>query len=228
MHKEFAVDPNAVSSWERLLILSNCVGFEKGRVVVGCPAKIQWYRSVLKNLTTTEDKTNKIVEKLAHLFFEKKAVVTKEMSGWDSDEEWLLNVIREDEKLKGGLCDGIVTKEADPDRPKVVGFDSLDNENPVWRCVPGKAPRTSESIVKAARILLRYSSDIVLIDPYINPNRESYARPLRSLLDEIFSSSPRLKHDRHPVKRLECHISIHTDHSRSLCPDGVRSLYSDK
>jgi hypothetical protein len=228
MHKEFAIDPNVVSSWERLQFLSNCVGFDKGRVVVGCPNKVDWYRTVHKLCASVDDKTNKVAEKLIRLIFDKKAVVNKELSDWDNNEEWLLNVIREDEHVKGGLCDGIVTKAADPNRPKVVGFDSLDDENPVWMCIPGQIPRESKWIVQAARILLRYSSEIVVIDRYINPSNTRYSKPLSSFLDAVFSSSSRPNDHQHVVGRLEFHIFDDPDSYRFFSSDRATDLYSSK
>jgi len=217
MHKEYAVDPDALSSWMNLLVLSNGIGFDLGRLIVGCPGHREWCTQVLKTIQSIEgEKQQEAVELLKLLMFEKKAVVKKRPNEWSPRTTWLQNVLAEEEAPAGLVFDGIVTRKGDEDsHRKCVSIDCLTEQHPIWKCDRDvKRERTSDAFVGVSRRLLQYSSHIVFVDPYFSPMKESFATPFKDLLKAIFAG---LSPD-YPVKRVECHFSAEARQKRDRAP----------
>jgi hypothetical protein len=85
--------------------------------------------------------------------------------------------------------------------------DDVDETNLQWQ-VPTNVlvKRTAEAMADAVRPLLEISSEIIFVDPYFDPEKRRFRRPLERFVEHLVAS-------RREIKRIEMHFR---DHDTSL------------
>lgn len=199
MHKEFAIDPSLISTWERMRFVAACTGFDRGRLIAEFPK--QWAVRVRQAASgETEINAARITQRLEEMW-ERKVLSRRDGTEWDTKLSWLANAKAEDARCQQYGFDGIVSESRD-DHHKVVEFDALD-DSPIWSCPTAiECARKAKPIADCARKLLALSSEIVFVEPHFRPEEKRYVRPLEQCLKAAIEN----RRASAPLRRLEVHL----------------------
>jgi len=185
MLHEFAVEPEAVNSWERVRYIVDSLGVPKGRLLARLPNK--WRRRVThickeRHLAGEIEGTDflRLVEAL------KKA----EDSFWDAGPErvndpgvsWVENAVNA-HRLRPFRA--IVTAEAPGQCAVCLPISEItDAPACLWHvCAEVEVPRTAKAIAECVEPLLRNSTKLMLVDYQLFHNHvDGFLRVLRALL----------------------------------------------
>jgi hypothetical protein len=197
MLKEYALQPELLSSWPVFRYLSDKFGYGRGRVIARYPKR--WEKMVydaLGNCMPMEKQ--KIVEGLVRL----KPALYPRPHEWDKDKGWLDNAI--EEHTKRAFC-AIIAQYNPNGVAAIIRESDLDEgEEPRWKAERQRhIERTDTAMAGCADLLLRYAREILFIEPHFNPQLQRFMRPLKAFL-QIVATRPSYI----PVRRIE----IHTGH----------------
>ena len=208
MLKEYALQPELLSSWPVCRDLSEKFGYGRGRVIARYPRR--WERMVLDALHDCMPvEKSKIVERLTIL---KKCALYPRHHEWDSGKAWLDNAYAEHAKRP---FSAIITQENPDASAAVICLADLDEfEEPRWRAErQRRIERTATEMAACAATLLRNAKAILFVDPYFTPKDQRFKRPLQAFLQIVAQRPPGI-----PVTRIE----IHTGHDDSA---GTKSFF---
>jgi len=171
---EFAVDPDAIDGWQTLRFLDSNFGWERGRMISHFPRK--WERMVYEKLQGGLVQDQKVEICLQSL---KRKLIRlgrpKELQHGD----WL-NSAKEEHKRDPFRA--IITRENKNRDPFILPLDDLHDGVPCWK-VPTDAPipRTAEDLADVVAHILKHAVEFLLIDPYFDPTKARYRRPLQEI-----------------------------------------------
>lgn len=197
MLKEYALQPELLSSWPVFRYLSDKFGYGRGRVIARYPRR--WERMVYDSLGHCKPiEKQKIVEGLVRL----KPVLYPRHHEWDKDKGWLDNAV--EEHTKRSFC-AIIAQDNLHGVAAVIRDADLDEEaEPRWRAErQRRIERTAPGMASCAEMLLRNATAILFIDPHFNPQAQRFKRSLQAFLQIIAQRPAGI-----PVVRIE----IHTGH----------------
>lgn len=208
MHREYAVDPQALDSYERITRLIDCFFGQPQRLISDCPKR--WANEVRHAVNRLKDygvgpverkKLKLKVEKLSKA----NLCANRSLADWDRQSAWLSYALKAHEDQP---FDGLLGANPDTEvQGKVYSLDDLAiDAPPCWdESKQSHLPRTAASIAEFAGPLIRVSRRLILVDPYFwftAPNWYSYEPLLRALLGLHASANYGAG-----LKRLEIHTS---------------------
>ena len=160
MLREYAVEPEAFSSWEVLRhILSECGVYNKGRMISNFPSK-EWIRLVCGQIDKFPSQMD--VKRAKEYLLANKAKLISMGRTFDRQKDWLKNAISSHEEKP---FQGVLVKNEDGTKEGILKVDEMTFEEPEWNIdSDDKIPRTTEAIVETAAPLLQISRSIALVD----------------------------------------------------------------
>jgi hypothetical protein len=201
MIHEFAVDPEALASWQNFRYLVEKFGVAHGRLISRFPSK--WEKLVLRaceSCSTMEKK--RIVESLNQIGLK----LFSAGRNYDKDQEWLPNAVASHLELP---FRAIITTPANGGAGGLHDGDALSEDDETWAVPRGAVvPRTTADLAAAAEKLLRCSGEIVLVDPYFG-GEARFGKPLTAMI--------RCACDDRVPRRFEYHLG-----ARSIPADEFR------
>src|SRR5712691_10298639 len=203
MLKEYAVQPELLSSWQVFRYLSGKFGYGRGRVIAEYPRK--WRKMVYEALGNCKPMEKKRIE--AGLIELRSALYPRPWPyEWDNDKGWLDNAIEEHKKNRR-FC-AIIAQDNPRGFADVICEDDLYEETePRWKAErQRRIERTATEMAACAEMLLRNAKDILFVDPRFKPAELRFQRSLQAFLQIIAARPPRI-----PVRRIE----IHTGHDET-------------
>lgn len=197
MLKEYAVQPELLSSWPAFRYLSDKLGYGRGRVIAEYPKK--WRKMVYESLGDCMPMERKRIE--AGLIKLRSALYPRPFDKWDKDKVWLDNAIEEHAKRP---FSAIIAQDNPHGVVDVIREADLDEEVEPWKAErQRRIERTATEMVACAEMLLRNAKEILFVDPRFRPGEPRFKRSLQALLQIIAERPPDI-----PVRRIE----IHTGH----------------
>ena len=182
MDYEYAVEPQAVAtSWDRFQNIISRFGFEKGKLISDFPQR-DWSHQV--RLATEknglgEKERKQISEGLDKAKRESK--VRRFGRSFDNNLKWLQNAVKENERKSFAK---IIARESEVCSANVIFVENVDDEN---FKIDTHVKRDVDSLLSVSDMLLRFSSRIDIIDPYIRIDRLSKDRNTRVLLNKFLN-----------------------------------------
>jgi hypothetical protein len=175
---EYAIDPDAMTSFDRSMRILSGIGFDKSRLVSRFPQK--WSRRVIakaNDFSIMEKHT--IVERLTQL----KSCMVERNCEFDGNEPFSLNASRHQESHEFRS----ILSEFDPGGIQNLLLTNGDFESDdLWSDVGyAKAPRCAESLLNFSKPILQKATKITIIDPYWYPTSEKWLRPVIGLCKYI-------------------------------------------
>ena len=118
---------------------------------------------------------------------------------WNPEREWVDNALEEHRQRP--FC-AIITDNACGKSPEVIREEDLDEEDePRWKAeVQRRIGRTATEMAACADMLLRNAKQILLVDPYFNPQVQRFRRPFEAFLRAAVNREPS-----NPIERIEVH-----------------------
>jgi len=174
---EFAIDPDAVDSWDRLRFLDASTGWRAGRLISDFPKK--WARQIYDKLETQTKKDFFITDCLQSLC---RKTIRAGRANRIETAKWIDAALTQHSETP---FRAIVTTEEHADQANkdfVLGIEGLHDNTPLWK-VATFAPvsRDAQEIADIFGNVLKYSREVRLIDPYFSPFARRYCRPLKAI-----------------------------------------------
>lgn len=207
MLKEYALQPDLLSSLSVFLYLHDKFGYGRGRLIARYPER--WEKMVYDSLSDCLPGTKKRIEVgLIQL----KSAICPRLHEWDDKKIWLDNAI--EEHAKRPFC-AIISQDNPNSVKAVIQADHLyEFGEPRWQAErQRRIERTAKEMVACAEPLLRNARRILFVDPYFNPQAPRFKRPLQALL-RIVAHRPAGIPD----------IEIHTGHTKA----GIKSFFDEE
>lgn len=160
MHKLFAIEPDALDTWQETRYILEKFGFDKGALISRYPKK--WLRMVYDACDKNEIGPIDKLRLEVILEGAKKNKLVKSGTSYDSDLNWLENTI-------GKLTDveRIITK-LDHNNDRCASMNEVD-ENIFSNCRETEVRRVAKNLANAALYLLEGADKFILVDPYFQP-----------------------------------------------------------
>lgn len=191
---EFALDPNVIIDWNSFRFFIDQFGPSKGRLISRFPKK--WKRMVYEALV--EKKPSDLDR--TRIEVRLKSIDDRLLSNsrdYSPELPWVTNAVNQHsvKPFRAIITSG---KNAEP---YLLTADEVDETNPHWRILTSRSVmRTADAMAEVVRPLLEISSEIIFVDPYFDPEKRRFRRPLERFLDAISTGT---------TKRIEMHFRDH-------------------
>ncbi len=164
MFFEYALEPSALDSWDKVRYFLDAFGPWKGRFLAKYPRT--WKRMVLETIPSGYVERTKVEEKLRRL--DDRIFTSREGWRFDTGQSWHSNASAEHARLPFRA----IIKAGVPASPIELNAAHVDEDDALWRVSPGAmVPRQPIAIATALHLLLRVSRSVVLIDPYFQADK---------------------------------------------------------
>ena len=181
MHKEYAIDPNILISFDRIRAILGTCGWHKGKVVCGYPKN--WKRKVYDTCQVSGDCQKKELEVLL-----KPHPLTrrKDAKHYDPDNAWLISAKTEHARKAFAA---ILSDKFETSSNVIDGQIVTEDNEPLWAPPSGISPRTATDFAAAISLLAQNSSRIVFVDPHFDFASQRYTSPFTEMLKAVISEN---------------------------------------
>lgn len=186
MFYEYAVEPRAIgSSWEAFRYIIEKFGFDQGRLISQFPK--QWFREVYDATAGLPPVQKKRIEEALNQAKKNKVIATGRLYN-PAAGNWLHNALTEHRR---SLFHAIIAGENPTGDRAVLLADDLDEQQPLMN-VPRSCAirRDAASLSAAMKEMLRFSSRILIVDPFYDPFSQKYKSTVRECLRMVSGLNP--------------------------------------
>lgn len=210
---EFALEPELVATWHdnnNYSFFHEKFSVKTGRIISGYPK--DWQKKVWQAFdeSTAKDDDNARM-KLGALLDNLKHHMSKRRGTFGEIKIWQERAEAEHEMRP---FHAILSRQNPRKKDFVISAHDLVSEldHPQWK-VPDIPPtvRNAQQMLNAVAPILRLSKSIQLIDPYFDPNKNRFMKPLEAFLYEIWNN-------RYGPENPD--VELHTSVKRYLDPQG--------
>lgn len=201
MIHEYAVDPDALSSFNEIWQALEQFGVAHGRVLVQCPKT--WWKTVTENLKNAERVLHpaeyKSLEERCFRLKEAKKIIRRKNLKYDGEKPFVEALATEhaDRPFRAVLQIERATTGPIP----VLSRLDLHDSNPLWKVRRSQAvPRTAVALADVVAPLLRISTDFLIVDPYFGSKPEEYPSLVKMLQGAAAQKAS--------LKRIEIHTRV--------------------
>ena len=178
MVHEYAIEPDALITWEALRFFEGKLGCGHGRLVAKYPSK--WLHLVWERCAETSTRKRLMFQETLARIGDR---VIKTGRKYDDQDDWLTNARRV--HLAQPFHAIIAIKPGD--EPHILCAEEITEETPRWAVLAGGTiPRTSEGLAELSRPLLEISTNVRFVDQYFSCAAR-HGRPLVAMLEHAFS-----------------------------------------
>lgn len=205
---EFAVEPQLLADFERCKTLLDLFSFAAGRVVSGYPSRRWWWELADAKVEAAEIKTlHKEALRTELESLRDDAVVDRRdlASGNIPPDEWLQHAValqNERQPFRAILCEqpsGTCLGLVD------WAFFRLSHEL-IHVPVESEVERSPEAMANHFAKLLDHSSQLLIVDPYFDPQKLEYREAIKALIEQAAKG-------RKPLSSVEIHATKHENKS---------------
>lgn len=177
MIREFAIDPEALDTWERFRYVIEKFGVEHGRVISHFPKA--WQRLVYEAAKDCSDTDRKRIEiRLQELLRRRRRFLWSFSRHYDPDRTWIVNAV---EQHGAQAFYSIICRTSVANCETVVAVaDSTDESFAVERDLV--VPRSASALAAAIGPLLAQSRELIFVDPHFNPSVARWRHTLAAFL----------------------------------------------
>ncbi|WP_225784006.1 hypothetical protein [Xenophilus sp. Marseille-Q4582] len=174
MNELYGVDPEIIKSVSDLRSILNYFGPYTGRYLVNYPVDSpDWMARLNANLANLSDLQIARAKRLLSQANTDLRMVRKDGLPWRVTRDWLENA---EPLMNAGILDGLIAKESRP--PAIHDFDDFEISTTSEERIIG----CGEEYARVSEILLFYSQEVALVDPYMDPVKSKYESVLERLL----------------------------------------------
>ena len=197
--REYALDPTALDSWDVFKDITNRFGFEHGRLISRFPEK--WEKEVLKACGDLGDVEKKKIALRLRQFGRQKLVDFDR--AFNSKVTWLNNALEEHKRQP---FQAIIANDSKAKRKHIISPTNVEETHPLIRIGRGgEIQRRAEELAGCCQLLLEASTEVILVDPYFDPSRRKWTRPLGHFLMCAEKGKT--------LSRFEYHLKAHAEGS---------------
>jgi len=178
MIKEFAIEPSVMATWRHFQALWDDFGVGRGRLISTFP--ILW-KSRVDELAKTLSKPVQASAISAKIRRDEHKFLSTGRT-YRGEKSWLENAVSH---RAADPFDAIIAEMNPGGESLVLVADDLDKGDALYRVeCQGRVQRTAGSLRDCAKALLRWSDEILLVDPHFDPTAPRFQKPLKAFLDE--------------------------------------------
>lgn len=206
MFYEYAIEPAALSSWDRVRFFLDALGPWRGRFLAEYPRK--WRKMIYESLNCPDVEKSRIEERLRRL--DRRVFSARSNSPYDQAKSWRENAltVHQHTPFRAIVAVGEGSGE-------VLDASLVDEGCDLWRVESGQLVSRDATIFKdRLLLLLRASSRIILIDPYFRADQADKTEPLVQFCKAIASLSA----------TIEVHFSDEPRGYQPCIQDAARAL----
>lgn len=174
MNEFFAADPAICRNSSELRLLLSSFGPYCGRYLANYPKG--WSARVEGQLEGLGEIEVARIQTLLRRASESRALVTRASLPWNPDQDWMSNAVPL-LNTRPAAFDGLIARQAAA--PAIHSFDDLDLPPTADERVAGNAGEYA----RISKILLLLSPEIAVVDPYLNPLKNSYGVVLKAIFE---------------------------------------------
>lgn len=196
MLHEYALDPEVISNWQSFRYFVDSFGVSEGRLISQFPKhwKRMVYESVGRN-RPTEIERARIEERLRRI----DDRLLKQSRAYNGEVNWANNAF---EQHQTKPFHAIITTQNNPGIEGILVADETDKDNQLWNIsTQRRIPRVATDLAQAVSSLLKIAEHIIFIDPYFDPDKLRFRRPLEQFLQEAL-------HQHSVVKKIDYHVKV--------------------
>ncbi len=179
MFHEYALDPAAISNWDRTRFFLDAFGPWKGRFLAQLPRK-KWKKLVHQALRCPDIEKAKIVERLANL--DDRIFSPRVLSGaYDPEQSWFDNALAQHAHLpfRAIITEGQTGTD-------VLDAASVDERSDLWRVETGcMVPRDAAVYADKLDVILRMSRRIIYVSPFFRADQPDKTSPLVAICSAL-------------------------------------------
>jgi hypothetical protein len=178
MFYEYALEPAVLSSRDRVRFFLDAFGPWKGRLLAEYPRR--WKRMVIQGLDCPPVEKLSIVERLRDL--DDRVFSARANFDYDGTRSWLENTLTEHQREAFRA----IIAAAPSTAPYELDGATVDERDPLWRVETGQlVAREPEAFVKALELLLKISSRVIIVDPYLISDTNDKTRAVCAFCDFV-------------------------------------------
>lgn len=173
MFFEYAVEPEALNSWQRARYLLDALTPSRGRFIAEFPR--HWKRLVYKSLNCRDVEKKMIEVKLQQLG---TPTLVRRKRNFDSNSDWRENAERSHAQcpFRAIVLDGGITAAHHLDG------ELVDESAALWHVPNGRhLPRDGVALAVALEFLLEIASQVVVVDPYFRGDQPDKVEAVRRI-----------------------------------------------
>ena len=177
MFKEYALDPALLTNWKDFRYFTEKMGAEQGRLISRYPKR--WKRLVYDGLDESigELERKRIEEALRNI----NDKLLSRSGDWSNETGWLENAENEHKRT---AFSAILSINNPRNHPHVLVGDETYDGVDAWNAITQlEVEREPEAMAKAIAPLLRYSRELIFVDPYFSPDNARYRSVLTAFLN---------------------------------------------
>lgn len=192
MLHEYALDPQAISTWQTFRYFVDRFGVHHGRMIARFPKR--WERMVYDTtLGRGEIERKRIEEGLIQI----KAKLLRQSRSYDSELSWLENA---ETQHRTHPFHAIIACSNASCTAAVLIADEVCETTELWN-IPSQihAPRIAEEMARRVQPFLAASSEVLFVDPHFNPDELRFRRSLEHFVEQTIAANRQLT-------RIEYHL----------------------
>jgi len=183
MIKEFALEPEALASWENFRYFIEKFGVPQGRLIAEFPGK--WRKMVIEAAQRVAKPVEfaRIVERLKQVG--DHVLLSRGRPGGDGTRTWLERALTEHEREP---FDGIIACANPNASPHVLVQSELDDQDQRFRVTRQiEVVRSAAALVACANFMLRHTATVKWVDYIIDLRKPRWRRPFQAALEVLRS-----------------------------------------
>lgn len=183
---EFAIEPAALSTWDKLRIVVNSCGVEHGRIIAKFPHK--WKKMVHENCIENPSSINRkrFVERLHSKSIDHMLISLGR--DYNPDNSWLDNAQKQNYSRP---FHAIVTNKEVATTPNEIPIDEVDENHRLWHIEGLGTPfvqRIPETLLACVQLLLATTRKIYFIDPFFDPQKDAFKKTFKKFFECAFKN----------------------------------------
>lgn len=195
MLKEFAVDPRVIaSSFDTCRYLVSLFGADKGRLISRFPKKWKEMAFAVANELPPGRNQKRVVEYINAIGKDSLTLIPSGRPYLSPADPWVDNAIAAHQRIP---FHAIVTDRDDPPN-QIIDIGNSDENTPLLAAIrAGVVSREAADLAQAAALLLKTCRTLRLVDPYVDPRRPKWLKPLTAMLALITD-----------IRKVECEYHL--------------------
>ena len=210
--KEYAIDPEVIDSLENAKYWFSLFSLDQGRQISCYPNK--WKSKVYESVGKSFKAKQYVENRLLNM---NKKVLRKNNRMWNNELNWVENAVEED--TRKNFC-AIISKEKISKSKKIFMADEIDDTHECMKAehiIPIK--RDLDGVTTWIVPLLEQADKLAFVDPFFNPEKIEYIKPLERILKILANRINR-------INKFEIHFIMREDNKAGTF-DYVKSKFEN-
>ncbi|MYN68337.1 MAG: hypothetical protein F4X11_25530 [Acidobacteria bacterium] len=188
----YAIEPEALATWDRCRLILNLMGFQHGRAIAAYPTRQRWKALVRAACRENDDLGDRDQRRILRKLEQSNGRLVRPDVEYDDGlepaaERWIRNAV--DRQITQSAFHAILSTRNPTNHPDVVLDEDIDESHDRFD-VPRELPVLRQAQELAAHIatLVVNSREMLLVDPHLDFSKDKWRPVVAACLDLIARS----------------------------------------